>query len=134
MVLSRLDTRVTSPSLPNVAGARSLGTESWRAYFAGLAGCSASYAAVDVLSSSAADGHSARARPLRGISYDPGHHVIELQLRVAGATLRHFISDPREIRVSESGEGSPNEILVQDATGVCTRIRFSERERLNLAS
>jgi hypothetical protein len=108
------------------AGSLAIARDRWRDYFAGIRARSAQLAAVDVLGASGDVPRAGRALPLRTISYDPRTAELELELRINGAVLRHFIAQPREITVLPPVEDSRTELLVLDASGTRTRIVLSE--------
>lgn len=114
-------------------GSLTIPRERWREYFAGICARAAQLAAVDVVGIHGRAPRSGRALPLHTISYDPRTAELELELGIRGAVLRHFIAQPREIRVARPAEANGTELLVLDASGTRTRIVLSEQIGARLA-
>jgi hypothetical protein len=113
------------------ARTQELRSETWVEYFDGITlGEHASFVTVEVVRDRPGDQQD-RARRLRTIGYNPDHDL--LHLAVAGhrsgdaIVLRHFISGPRTIKADGADLLSPAAILVDDASGTRTRIRFFDR-------
>lgn len=109
-----------------------LKAEQWMSFFAELASsCEAPLVAVEVVDERLSTRADGTLRPLQEIGYDPKDAV----LRVAvggrhggdGVALRHFISEPHTITIEESGALHPTAIVVDDASGIRTRIRLLDR-------
>jgi hypothetical protein len=107
--------------------ARQLRADSWARYFGRLAaGDPARLVAVEVLAGEAGMRLARTGRRLRAIAYDAAADVLEIAAGDLGAgdtlALRHFICAPRSIVVHDDDQRGSSEILVEDASGVCTRI------------
>lgn len=85
---------------------------------------------IEVMSEQLGDQVDVERLPLQAIGYDPKDNVLEVSVGGRGVRspvlLRHFISNPQAISVEESGPLSPRAILVTDASGARTLIRFFE--------
>src|SRR5207244_256223 len=86
---------------------------------------------VDVVDAPPARAPHSATRMLKAIGYDPVDDVVLIAAggRRAGdpVVLRHFIFAPRSIDVEEARPLQPHSILVEDASGVCTRISLFVR-------
>jgi hypothetical protein len=106
-----------------------LGAEKWVDFFNGLAAREgASSVAVEVVSEREPDQRYGMRRPLQAIAYNAEGDVLELAVGASGAdrsvVLRHFIPEPRRINIEHSDSARPATILVDDRSGVRTRIRL----------
>ena len=137
----RMRSRVTAVALRmsgdgNLAGgawirmqgsARQLRADRWACYFSHLAaGDPGRLVAVEVLADQPGGRAARSGRRLCGIAFDAAADVLEISEGDLGAgdtlALRHFICAPRSIVVRDHGQPGTSEILVEDASGVCTRI------------
>lgn len=128
---------LTSMAARTRATSRELAAGAWSAYFASIAPLGERVlASVAVTGDDGAGDHGDgrqddRRRPLRSISYDAEHDVLELAVGSDGApepVLRYFISAPRRIDVARTDDITS--IVVDDATGARTRIYLYRLPRL----
>lgn len=82
---------------------------------------------IEVMSEQLGDQTDVQRLPLQTIGYDPKESILEIAVGGRGlrypVLLRHFISDPQEISVEEENS-APSAVLVKDASGTRTLIRF----------
>jgi len=110
---------------------RKLNAEEWVEYFDSIAPrVEGRPVTIEVMSEQLGDQLDVERLPLAAIGYDPKDSVLEVAVGGRGVRypvlLRHFISDPQEISVEESGSLGPTAILVTDASGASTLIRLFE--------
>jgi hypothetical protein len=109
-----------------------LRADRWADYFGGLA-ARAGLVAVEVMRKRPCEQRAGMPWRLRAIGYDPVADVLEIAVGDRGGeavVLRHFISGPRTITVEQGPPAWPLSILVQDTSGVRTRIRLLPRVRV----
>jgi hypothetical protein len=111
---------------------RELQADRWADYFGGLAaGRGDRLVSVEVMRERTCEQRYGKPWQLRAIGYDPVADVLGVAVgeRRAGeaVVLRHFISGPRTITVEQVASPWPMAILVQDTSGVRTRIRVVPR-------
>jgi hypothetical protein len=111
------------------ARTQELKADRWVDYFSAIASSDdAPMVAVEVIRKRPGDQLNGAPRRLQSIGYDPEDGVLQITVGGRGAgddvAVRHFISDPRRINIDESGPLQPTAILVEDASGIRTRIRL----------
>jgi hypothetical protein len=112
-----------------------LAAERWMEYFESVApNIDGLLVTIEVMSDELGDQLDVERLPVQAIGYDPKDNQLEVSVGGRGArypvALHHFISDPQEISVEESGPQRPKSILVKDAGGARTLIRLYSPEAL----